>query len=259
MLLSMTQGVCSEEKKDSDEALAMKVTNPIANLITLPIQVNFDNNIGPDDGSKVLTNIQPVIPFDLSDDWNIISRTIMPVVYQDDIFSQSGSQFGLGDISLSLFAASKTPSSSGLIWGAGPIILFPSATDSYLGGKKWGLGPAAVALKMAGPWTMGALANHVWSVAGDDDRSDINNTFVQPFVAYTTHSAWTYSLQSETTYNWEAEQWSVPVNFAVAKLVRFGKLPVSLQAGVGYWVESPDTGPEGFRFRLQANFILPSF
>ncbi len=158
-----------------------------------------------------------------------------------------------------MFASPKKPTSSGLIWGAGPIILFPSATDSYLGAKKWGIGPTVVVLKMAGPWTMGTLANHVWSVAGDDDRPDINNTFVQPFVSYTLPSAWTYSLQSETTYNWESEQWSVPVNLSVAKLVRFGKLPVSLSAGVGYWVESPEAGPEGFRFRLQANFILPSF
>ena len=104
---------------------------------------------------------------------------------------------------------------------------------------------------------MGMLANHIWSFAGDDDRPDVNNTFMQPFAAYTWPSAWTLSAQSETTYNWETEQWSVPINVAVAKLVKFGKLPVSLQAGVGYWAESPEAGPEGFRFRLQANIVLP--
>jgi hypothetical protein len=104
---------------------------------------------------------------------------------------------------------------------------------------------------------VGALANHVWSYAGDSDRSDISNTFLQPFVAYTWPSAWTVSVQSESTCNWKTENWSVPVNFAVSKLVRWGQLPVSLQAGVGYWAESPDEGPEGFRFRLQVSFVLP--
>jgi hypothetical protein len=144
-----------------------------------------------------------------------------------------------------------------LLWGAGPVLLFPTATEKLLGAKKWGAGPAAVALTMRGPWTVGMLANHVWSYAGDSDRPDISNTFLQPFAAYTWPNAWTVSVQSESTYNWKTEKWSVPVNAAVSKLVRWGKLPVSLQAGVGYWVESPDAGPEGFRFRLQANFVLP--
>ncbi len=101
------------------------------------------------------------------------------------------------------------------------------------------------------------LANHVWSFAGDGNRPDISNTFLQPLAAYTWQSGWAASAQTETSYNWEAEQWSVPVNVALSKLVMFGKLPVSLQGGVGYWAESPNNGPEGFRFRLQANIVLP--
>jgi hypothetical protein len=134
--------------------------------------------------------------------------------------------------------------------------VLPTATDSKLGGKKWGGGPAGVALKIDGPWTYGILANHVWSFAGDDDRTDINNTFAQPFVAYTWPSAWTASVQSETSYNWETSDWSVPVNVAVAKLVMFGKLPVSLQAGVGYWFESPAGAADDWRLRFQANFVF---
>jgi hypothetical protein len=237
--------------------LAQELTNPIADLITLPIQMNVDRDIGPDDGNKITTNIQPVIPFDLGADWNLITRTIMPVIYQDDIFPGAGSQFGLGDINLSLFFSPKQPTAGGLTWGAGPVVLLPTATDSLLGGKKWGAGPAAVGLVLSGRWTVGMLANHIWSFAGDDDRPDISNTFVQPFAAYTWPSAWTASVQTETSYNWESEQWSVPVNAALSKLVMLGKLPVSLQAGVGYWLESPDDGPEGLRFRLQANIVLP--
>ena len=241
-----------------DADLAQELSNPLADLMTIPIQMNYDRGIGPlDDGWKLQTNIQPVIPVGLNEEWNLISRTIMPVIYQDEIFPGAGSQFGLGDINLSLFFSPKKPTSGGLIWGVGPVLLFPTATDSLLGAKKWGAGPTAVALSMRGPWTVGILANHIWSYTGDSDRQDISSTFLQPFAAYTWPSAWTVSVQSESSYNWKTEKWSVPVNMAVSKLVRLGKLPVSLQAGVGYWAESPETGPEGFRFRLQANFVLP--
>jgi hypothetical protein len=259
---TLVQPVRAEEKssaqKGGDAGLPQELSNPVADLISVPFQMNYDCGIGPlDDGWKLQTNIQPVVPFSINDNLNLITRTIMPVIYQDDIFPGAGSQFGLGDINMSLFFSPKKPTSGGLIWGAGPVLLFPTATESLLGGKKWGAGPALVALTMRGQWTMGMLANHVWSYAGDSDRQDISNTFVQPFAAYTWPSAWTVSVQSESTYNWKTEKWSVPINAAVAKLVRWGKLPVSLQAGVGYWVESPETGPEGFRFRLQATFVLP--
>jgi hypothetical protein len=114
-----------------------------------------------------------------------------------------------------------------------------------------------VALTVYGPWTVGMLANHIWSYAGEADRRDISNTFLQPFAAYTWPNAWTLSVQSESVYNWKTEKWAVPVNVAASKLVRLGKLPVSLQAGIGYWAESPDAGAKGPRFRLQANFVLP--
>ena len=241
-----------------DADLAQELTNPIADLMTVPIQMTTDQNIGPDDkGSKIQTNIQPVIPFEVGDNWNLLTRTIMPVISQDKIVPGAGSQFGLGDISMSFFFSPKK--SDGLIWGAGPIALLPTATDDLLGGKKWGVGPAGIVLKMIGHWTVGGLANHVWSVAGDSNRADISNTFVQPFVAYTWPNKWGVSLQSETTYNWKSEEFSVPVNLAVSKLVFFGKLPVSLQAGTGYWLKSATNGASGARFRLQANFVLPKF
>ncbi|MFC1657160.1 transporter [Candidatus Moduliflexota bacterium] len=242
----------------SDADLAQELSNPVADLVTIPVQMNYDGDIGPaDDGWKLQTNIQPVIPFGVGENWNLITRTILPVIYQDDIFPGAGSKFGLGDVNMTLFLSPKAPTSGGITWGAGPVLLVPTATDSQLGAEKWGAGPAMVALTVRGPWTVGALANHLWSFAGESDRADISNTFVQPFAAYTWPSAWTASVQSETTYNWETEKWSIPVNASIAKLVRWGKLPVSLQAGAGYWVESPDAGPEGLRLRLQANFVLP--
>lgn len=250
--------VATTVQAESESDLAQELTNPLADLITIPIQMNFDDNIGVNDaGNKITTNIQPVIPIDVNDDWMLITRTIVPVIYQDEIYPGEGSQFGLGDVSSQLFFSPKKPSDSGVIWGVGPVLLLPTATDSLLGSKKWGAGPTGVALTMRGPWTVGGLANHIWSFAGDNNRSDISNTFLQPFAAYTWNNAWTVSVQSESTYNWDTEQWAIPINFSASKLVRFGKLPISLQAGVGYWLESPDSGPEGYRFRLQANFVLP--
>jgi hypothetical protein len=261
-IFTLVQSACAEGTDSAplsgDAELAQELANPLADLMSIPFQMNYDRGIGPlDDGSKLQTNVQPVIPFHLNADWNLISRTIMPVIYQDDIFPGAGSQFGLGDINLSLFLSPKKPTSGGITWGIGPVLLLPTATDDLLGAKKWGAGPAAVALMVRGPWTAGMLANHIWSYAGDSDRPDISNTFLQPFVAYTWPSAWTVSVQSESTCNWKTEDWSIPINAAVSKLVKLGKLPVSLQAGVGYWAESPETGPEGFRFRLQATFVLP--
>jgi hypothetical protein len=221
--LWLSTQVAAQEKKDSD--LAQELTNPIADLVTLPIQINFDDDIGVNDqGNKTTTNIQPVIPIDITEQ---------------------------------LFFSPKQPTAGGVIWGAGAVLIFPTASDSMLGTEKWSLGPAAVVITMRGPWTLGALGNHAWSVAGDSDRADISNTFLQPFVAYTWPNAWTASIQSETNYNWKTENWSIPLNVAASKLVFLGKLPVSLQAGVGYWLKSPDTGPEDIRYRLQANIVLP--
>jgi hypothetical protein len=240
--------------------LAQELTNPLADIVSVPIQANFDNNLGVlDNGRQTRINIQPVIPFNLNDEWNLISRTIMPLIDQSDIFPGSGSQFGLGDTNLSLFLSPKDTEPGAITWGAGPIFLLPTATDNLLGADQWAMGPSAAALRISGPWTYGGLVNHVWSLGGAKGKPDINNTFVQPFVSYTTATAWGVSLQSEINYNWTAEAWSIPVNLAISKLVKFGKLPVSLQAGAGYWIETPDAGPEGFRYRLQANIVLPKW
>ena len=163
----------------SDAQLAQELTNPVADLITIPVQMTWDRNIGVrDDGWRIQTNIQPVIPFELNADWNLITRTILPVIYQDDIAPRAGSQSGLGDLSLSLFFSPRKPGPGGFIVGVGPILMMPTATDDLLGTEKWSAGPAAVALTMRGPWTMGMLANQVWSYAGDSHRSDVNYTFV---------------------------------------------------------------------------------
>ncbi len=240
-----------------DSELAKKLSNPVASLISVPFQWNYDHGFGPADGNKVTLNIQPVVPFSLNEDWNLISRTILPVVWQDDIAGNSGTQFGLSDTTQSFFFSPKEPTSGGIIWGLGPVLLLPTGTDDLLSTRKWGAGPTGVVLRQSGPWTYGGLVNHVWSYAGDDNRSDVNSTFLQPFLSYTTDDAWTFTLNSESTYDWTSDEWSVPINAMVAKLVTIDKQPISFQAGVRYYAASSDNGPEGFGARAAVTFLFP--
>ncbi len=185
---------------DSAAELAKRLANPIANLISVPFQSNWDLGIGANNGSRMVLNIQPVVPFRLSDDWNLITRTIVPVASQFDLTGASTSESGLGD---SVVTAFLSPSKGGITWGVGPAFLIPTATDDALGSGKLGIGPSVVALRQSGGWTVGGLANHLVSVAGSEDRGKVNATFLNPFLVYNWRSGAGVTLNVEYTRDWE--------------------------------------------------------
>ena len=257
LLVAALPGAAYAESGGEETDLAKQLSNPISSLVSVPFQYNYDSGYGSADGSKSVLNIQPVIPFSVDKDWNIVSRTIFPIVWQDDIAGRSGAQSGLGDTVQSLFLSPKKTGESGIIWGVGPVFLLPAGTDALLSARKWGAGPTGVALKQAGPWTYGVLANHIWSFAGDSSRSSVNATFIQPFVTYTTPDAWSFALNTESTYDWEGGSWAVPVNVTVSKVTHIYSQPISLGAGARYWAETPDGGADGFGVRLVVTFLFP--
>lgn len=255
MALSLKTQITQAQSPDE---LAQQLANPVASLISVPLQFNFDQNIGPvDQGERFTLNAQPVVPLELNADWNLISRTIVPLIRQRDIAPGSGTQTGLGDTVQSLFFSPKAPTASGWIWGAGPALLAPTGTDDLLTANQWAAGPTGLALRQQGPWTYGLLANHLKSFAGSDNRPDINATFIQPFLAYNTPTAWTYSLNAESTYDWEAKGWSAPVQVGVGKVTRVGKQTVQFVGAMRYYADSLPNGPEGVALRFSVVLLYP--
>lgn len=252
LVLSLACDRASSQATANAEELAKKLSNPIASLISVPIKLNWDTGIGPADADRTTLIVQPVIPFELNKEWNLITRTIVPYVSAQSPVAGGNPVSGLGDIVQSFFFSPKAPTAGGWIWGAGPVLQYGTASKKELGGK-WGIGPTAVLLKQENGWTYGGLANHIWSFAGSDGRPDVNATFLQPFLSFTTKGATTYSLNTESTYDWDASQWTVPINLSVSQLMRLGKQPASFALGYRYYVERPSGGPDwgvSFTFTL---------
>jgi hypothetical protein len=242
--------------EDSDTELAKKTQNPVADLISVPLQNNFNFGAGTNDATIYVLNVQPVIPLKLTEDWNLITRTIMPIINQPSLFEEGESAFGLGDLNPTFFLSPAKPGK--LIWGVGPTFTLPTATDSLLGTSKWSMGPAAVGLTIQGPWVFGALANQQWSFAGWGDR-DVSQLLIQPFVNYNLPGAWYLVSAPIITADWEASsgnQWTVPVGGGVGKLFRLDKLPINTQLQAFYNIERPQFAAD-WQLRFQLQFLFP--
>jgi hypothetical protein len=231
--------------------LAEELTNPFADLINVPINQNPDFGLGQADGWRYTLTLQPVIPIHLADDWNIISRTVAPVIYLD---ADGPASFGLGDIAQSFFISPSHARHFGWVWGAGPIVVLPTATDDRFGNERWLLGPTVGLLNRHGPWTVGALTNHTWSVSAGG--AAVSATFLQPFIDYTTRSSTTLSLNTESTYDWTGKQWTIPVHLVVRQLFNFDGQKVSVALGGRYYFEAPASGPE-WGLRLGITLLFP--
>lgn len=246
----------TKEETGSAAELAKKLANPVASLISLPFQNNMDVGIGELNGSRNTLNIQPVIPIKLSTNINLIARVVLPVVSQYNIYSEGSQQSGLSDAVVSAFF-SPAEAKNGLVWGIGPAFLVPTATDDLLGTKKFGVGPTALVLKQANGWTIGALMNQIWSVAGDEDRADVNQMFLQPFLNYNWKSGAGVGLNSEITQNWEGSTTTAYINSTVSGVTKLGAQIVSLAVGPRIQVAGPEGSKSDFGVRAAVTFVFP--
>ncbi len=253
-LVTVTSLVYGQESSQAD--LAKATQNPVSDLISLPFQNNTNFNFGPADKTQNILNIQPVWPIPLTEKWNLITRTIVPVTSQPPFAAEQDRTTGLGDTT---FTAFMSPKEAGkVIWGAGPVLLLPTATDDVLGSDKWGLGPSAVLLTMRGNWVIGSLFSNVWSVGGGGEN-DIKLFTWQYFINYNMPGGWYLTLAPIITANWEADsdnRWTVPFGGGVGKIFRVGNRPMNGQISAYYNVEKPDSGPD-WQLRLQLQLLFP--
>jgi hypothetical protein len=244
----------------SAEELAKLAQNPVGNLISVPFQNNTNLNVGPEKGTQNVLNIQPVYPIEVNTGWNLITRTIVPLIWQPGFVPGQGTEFGLGDIQLSGFLSPSEPGPGGLIWGAGAIAQMPTDTNE-LGNKNWGLGPTVVVLRIqhGDPWVYGVLANNIWSLSGNKQGGAYNNGLIQPFVNYNFPDGFYLTSAPIVTANWKADsgqQWTVPLGGGIGKIFHFGKLPVNTQISAYYNVVKPDFGAN-WQIRAQVQLMFP--
>jgi len=247
-----------EEHGASTGDLAKAAQNPIADMISVPFQSNFNFRAGPHDQLQYVLNIQPVIPITLNEEWNLITRWITPVISQPPLTVTGEREFGLGDINPSFFFSPKQPT-HGIIWGIGPTFVFPTGTDKTLTQGKYSIGPTFVALTIQGPWVVGVLVNNVWSFAGKSNRSPVNQMTLQPFVNYNLPGGWYLTSSPIITADWEAsdgDRWTVPVGGGFGRVFKIDKQAVNAQLAAYYNVARPDGGAD-WQVRAQVQLLFP--
>jgi hypothetical protein len=248
---------CAQEQPGgSAQELADKLSNPIAGLISVPLQNNIDYGIGAYHGAKYTLNFQPVIPITLSPKLNLITRYIIPILDQHSITGEGVNQFGLSDATVSAFF---TPANikNGLTWGIGPAFLFPIGTNDFLTTKKWAAGPTAIVLKQAHGLTYGFLVNQLWSFAGDETRNEINQMFLQPFFSKNYKSGAGLGLGSEITFNWQGNTTAAFLIPTVSGITKLGTQTISLVIGPRIPLGGPKETMPDFGLRAVVTFVFP--
>lgn len=247
----------AKAKEESAEDLAKKTQNPVSDMISIPLQNNFNFNYGSQNHMQYVGNLQPIIPIHATENWNVITRTIMPIIYQPQLAPNVGDVWGLGDIQFTAFLSPSKP--GGTIWGVGPIVQAPSGTDNTTTSGKWAAGPSTAALRMDGPWVYGALVNYLSSFAGHSDRGAVSQWLIQPFLNYNLPGGWYLTTSPIITANIMAEGsqvWTVPLGGGAGRIVRIGKMPFNIQLQGFYNVAHPDAGPD-WSIRFQIQLLLP--
>jgi hypothetical protein len=241
-----------------DTALAKKLQNPIGDLYSFPFQSNTNFQYGPHKGTQEILNIQPVIPVHVNEDWNVITRTILPLVWNPSLSPIDTVPFGTGPTTFSAFLSPRNPT-NGWLWGAGPVVQIPTISDPSLGSNVWGAGPTGVLVYMNGPWVAGALANNVWSFGGTSGSGGTryNMFLMQPFVNYNFGGGWYVGSAPIITANWlgEGGKWTVPMGALAGRVFKVGKLPINLSVGAYYNLVRPDFGST-WQLRTQVTFIF---
>ncbi len=250
--------ILPQSQAEDNSELAKQTQNPVADLISIPFQNNSNFGLEPNHRTQNVLNVQPVIPLHLTDDWNLITRTILPVIKQPDLRTTSNDTWGIGDVNISLFFSPAK--NSGLTWGVGPALQFPTGTDEVLSSRKWAAGPTGVGLIMQGPWVVGLLASNIWSYAGNDDRKDVSQFLAQYFINYNLPDSWYLTAAPVITADWEAEgrgnKWTVPVGGGFGKIFRIGNFPFNGNIAAFSNVVRPDGGAD-WTLRIQLALLLP--
>ncbi|WP_215226156.1 hypothetical protein [Echinicola shivajiensis] len=244
----------AENEQQSAAELAKKLANPIASLISVPFQQNMDFGIGDLEGARYNVNIQPVIPLSLTEDLNLITRAILPIITQYNITETGSKQSGTGDMVLSGFIS---PKESEIIWGFGPVFAIPTASNDLLGSKKFGMGPTAVALYQVSAITIGALANQIWSIAGDSERNNVSQLFLQPFMAYNWPSGAGAGFNFELTQNWQSNNTTLWFNPNVSGVTSLGKQKIQFVTGPRFNLAAPNGAKSAFGMRAVISLIFP--
>jgi hypothetical protein len=235
--------------------LALQLHNPVATLVSVPIESDWDIGSGPAHAMTYTIEAKPVVPFSLNQDWNLITRTLVPFIYAESPEVGGASKAGLGDITATIYFSPDKPL-GGWYWGAGPGLIFPSATHNELGAEQWSAGPTAAVLRQNGGWTVGALTGHAWSIAANHNRDDVSTTFLQPFISYTTKKDTTFGLDTASQYDWTGRQWTVPMEASVGQVLHFGGHDIEVGLTGRYYAERGSDGPR-WGLGIAVTFLFP--